>query len=254
MAVLGSIISEIMGPVTEGILPSGAAPDSLLTDLVSWWGLDQSSGTRWDSHGSNHLLESDPPLGQAGGKVNKALLLDDSASPDQYLHHPAGHGCHAGPRDFTFVCWAYLQNITLNHGIARVGIGPLGENHDWLLYYQASGLDRFRFYVPNGTAFWSTTANTFGLPVINTWYFFIGQYDFSTGTMGISINNGTLDVLAGKSSPNTTGRDFEIGRFGTSQILDGREDEAAFWSRLLTSDEKARLYNSGAGISYPGTN
>jgi len=251
MTVLGSVLSNVIGPIASRLIPSGGVPDSLLTGLVSWWGLDQASGKRWDSHGNTHLTESVPLL-QAVGKINSATQFIQTNFPYEYLFHGVGHGCHAGSRDFTFVCWVYLDDLQ-NQGIGRVGLGNLGQNHDWLMYYQASGLDRFRFFVPNGSSFWSTTANTFGVPSINTWYFLLGQYDFSSGTLGISVNNGTLDTLAGKTSPNTTGRDLQIGRYDVDvNLMNGRIDEPAFWSRLLTSDEKSRVYNSGAGIFYPG--
>ena len=38
-----------------GVFPGG---DNLLTDLISWWGMNQASGTRFDAHGSNNLTDN----------------------------------------------------------------------------------------------------------------------------------------------------------------------------------------------------
>jgi hypothetical protein len=46
---------------------------------------------------------------------------------------------------------------------------------------------------------------------------------------------------------------FDLGANSAAGGLhwDGALDEWGFWARTLTSDERAALYNGGAGLAYP---
>lgn len=40
---------------------------ALTDNLISWWSLDEASGTRYDSHGTNHLTDNNTVSSEAGG-------------------------------------------------------------------------------------------------------------------------------------------------------------------------------------------
>ncbi len=45
--------------------------------------------------------------------------------------------------------------------------------------------------------------------------------------------------------------DLEFGTEQGGNDLIGRVDEITIWKRLLTTQEKADMYNAGAGLAYP---
>ena len=57
-------------------------PDLLKDDLVSWWSLDETIGTRDDSHGSNNLVDHNT-VGYTTGKQGNASAF--TAANSEYL-------------------------------------------------------------------------------------------------------------------------------------------------------------------------
>lgn len=55
---------------------------------------------------------------------------------------------------------------------------------------------------------------------------------------------------ANKSKPPAEKRSHKQIR-ASSQYFDGRIDEVGVWKRLLTSTERAQLWNSSVGRTYP---
>jgi hypothetical protein len=62
------------------------APSTILTSLVSWWGLGENSGVRYDSHGSNHLSQAFANIIQPAVYGSEILLngTDFSGAPDNW--------------------------------------------------------------------------------------------------------------------------------------------------------------------------
>lgn len=85
--------------VTETIPP-------LLVDLVSYWSLDEASGSRNDSHGSNHLSAVNA-VGSAEGVQGNAAMLSTTA----YLSAADDDTLRMGDVDFTIACWAWFTSL-----------------------------------------------------------------------------------------------------------------------------------------------
>ena len=91
---------------------------------------------------------------------------------------------------------------------------------------------------------------TSGLTTISsaTWYniiitgsgserrLYLNNSDVTTGTAGAGVNSSSTSS-------------FAVGGAGS---LGGVVSELAYWTKVLSSDERASIYNSGAGITYPG--
>ena len=226
--------------------PTSGYSGTLLNDLVSWWTMDDASGDRLDSHGSNDLDSTFKTVGYVAGHISGAGDFPGSGAGLYTLLTP--HGLQAGARSFALSLWIEFDALGTQIPI-QCGSGGLASNNDWFLEHSAS---RLRFYVPDGGVWKIAVANTFGAPTTATYYHVYGQYDYSTGVIGISINNGTLDTVAGPATPNDAGYGVGFG-VGVGAYFNGRMDEIAFWAtRVLTTDERTELYNGGAGIGYPG--
>jgi hypothetical protein len=244
--------------------PSYFNLDVMLGSLVSWWKLDEASGTRADSHGNNTLTEDAAGVGSATGLINTAALVDRDLSTNDgelfRLGPTSGgsplttHGCGGGDRDFTFSIWHYpttagsppIRPVT---GIACCGdigaVGASASRFDWAIL---ADTDEFFFRTSDGS---NQTTLTIDNTTVDEWVHLLVYYDSTRGVMGMSINNATATEVAPTNPPQDSGYDFQIGAFGPFEA-EGRLDEAAFWTKLLTDAEKTALYRAGAGMTYPG--
>jgi hypothetical protein len=94
--------------------------------------------------------------------------------------------------------------------------------------------------------------NSFGVPNLSQWYFLLAWHDATNDLIWLSVNNATPQSTAWTYGTfNGTG-EFRIGGDqGGAGLFEGRIDEVAIWSRVLTSDERTALFNAGAGKYYP---
>lgn len=227
----------------------GGGSSTLLNDLVSWWALEEASGIRFDAHGSNDLTDNNT-VTQLGGKINNAAQFTQANS--EYLSRGAGHGLHGGDRDFTIAGWVYLDNISTRMFASVGSSSGLATALDWLLHYRAAN-NAFRWQCCSGGGYYTVLDTSTGVPNINTWYHLLAQYDATANELALSVNNNTFDTLGSVPGLNNTGNIFGLGfPAGASSYHNGRLDEMCFWSKLLTTDERIELYNSGSGIAYPG--
>lgn len=229
--------------------PSAGGSGVLLTNLISFWELEEASGTRNDSHGTNHLTDNNT-VTQTTGKVGNAAQF--TAANSEYFSIADNASLSTGDGLYSIAAWCYLASKTAGRMIASK-MNFSGTQTEYALYYD-NGPDRFRFGVNSSTAasFQSAiNATALGSPSTATWYFVVAWIDGTNAN--IQINDGTIDSV---SHPYATGRDsaeiFNIGNFGGTGGLywDGLIDQLGFWKRVLTSDERTFLYNSGNGRSY----
>ena len=70
----------------------------------------------------------------------------------------------------------------------------------------------------------------------------LAQHDAAGNTIGISVNNGTLNTAALSGGPFDGGGPTSLGALASfASQLDGRLGPVMFWKRLLTSQEKSDL-------------
>jgi hypothetical protein len=220
---------------------------SLLTSLISWWSFNEASGTRNDSHGTNHLSDVNT-VASATGKVGNAADFESGSSERLTIVDNAS--LSTGNIDFTLAGWVNMESKTAFGSICMKGPGH-HSNTEWLLDYISSS-DRFRFLVSNGSAFSTTLlSNNHGSPSTGTWYYIVAWHDATANTCNIQINNGTADSTAYSNGSFDSGSGVFFGTNGDGAgPYDGLMDEWAFWKRTLTTDEKTWLYNGGNGRSY----
>lgn len=215
---------------------------ALTDDLVSFWELEEASGTRNDSHGTNDLNDNNS-VGQGSGKVGNCADFESGSS--NYLSHADNADLSTGDGvDFTICAWVNLESKPAEGGIVSKASQVATEYI--LEYVGVSGFFCFAFFVGTNAL---VKALSFGDPSIGTWCFVVAWHDVVDGSYNIQVNDGAVD-----STPDTSfadsALDFQIGRYGTSQYFDGLIDQVGFWKRVLTTQERTDLYNGGAGLSY----
>lgn len=209
-----------------------------------------ASGKSWD-YGfdiSRIVWPAIPSMGShQGTSVDRARLFTFSNAEFLSVVNNAELS-GANGQSFTFAAMVNLLSIGANRAIAWKGL--TSANFEWYLYYQHSGL-RFRLAAWNGVGaeITAVNANELGAPSINVWYYVVGWYDSVLNTLNIQANNNAGTALAWpfatKPTVNTTNA-FEIGRAVTSTTYaNGRICRAGFWKRVLTTEERTWLYNSG---------
>jgi hypothetical protein len=223
-----------------------------LTDgLISYWRLDESSGSRADSHGGNALAENGG-VGSAAGKIGSAADFDGA---NDYLSRADNADLSTGNIDFTLQAWVQLGSKSAGRAIVSK-LNSSGTSSEYTLLYDSAD-DRFEFRITgNGVAWQGTvTANAFGSPSAGTWYLLHAWHDSVNDEIGIAVNAGTPDTASYASGGTDTASPFNVGSYGggAGDFFDGLIDEVAFWKRVLSGAERAELYNSGSGLAYPFT-
>lgn len=232
----------------------GGAASPLLNGLISYWKLDETTGNRVDSHGSNTLVPQNSP-GYAAGKIGNAADFDRTVP--NYLSCAAPAGMPSGTQAWTVTFWLYLDSYTVatNYQIP-------------LIYRSGSWTGNFQGFAP--VVRWDTGAlavfvynGAAGSPysiVTHAPNATLGEWQFVdicyTGTQARCRRNctdlaGWTACTAGigtvaEGTPLTISRNWDVAG------LDGRMDEVGLWvGRALSDDDLALLYNAGSGLTYP---
>jgi Concanavalin A-like lectin/glucanases superfamily len=224
---------------------------ALTDNLVAYWALDESSGSRADSVGSNTLTDNNTVTG-ASGVIGTAAQFTRANS--EYLSRASNSDLETGDVDFTLQAWVYLDSKPSGSQMRVIDKYQSGSKEYTLLYYQSG--DRFEWAVSaDGSADSAfVDANNFGAPTTGTWYLLHAWHDSVNNQIGLAVNAGTPDTASYSGGIVVQASAFEIGRNVSSGFYwDGRLDEVGLWKRVLSSAERAQLYNGGAGLAYPFT-
>lgn len=223
-----------------------------LTDsLISHWSLEEASGTRVDDHGDNDLAPVTADPGRSAAKVGFGTLFTGSDDGTR-LRIASNASLQAGDIDLTICGWcgAIADATSDNHGL--VGKGST-SNAEYIIDRLTTN-QCLRFEVFGAAGFGSSSNVTCGtaLPSDGSLHFFVAWHDSVANTINIQMDNGTI-----ASNPHSAGifvgtDDFLISIGGNifKAEWDGLVDQVGLWKRVLTSDERSFLYNSGNGRSY----
>jgi hypothetical protein len=227
-------------------LPGGLG---LSSNVVGMWEFEDNANLGVDS-GPNALNLTNNNTTQIAGKVANAIHC--TAASSQYLYLASSASVQTGDIDFTLASWVYLDsNATFQFVMSKDT--NTGGAREYALYYDPTA-NRFRGFVMRAvdTAV-IATADNFGIPSLNTWYFVVVWHDATADTVNIQVNNGVLNSTAtGGALQAAGGSEFRIGARKTPAsflLLDGRADQAMFWKQVLTSTERTALYNAGLGVT-----
>ncbi|NOT05220.1 MAG: DUF11 domain-containing protein [Anaerolineales bacterium] len=227
---------------------NSALPNPGTTGLVAWWSLNETSGTRNDSFGSNTLTDNNTVTSTTGKKGNAAQFTWTNS---EWLSKADNADLSTGDIDFTVCGWMNINTKTTYRGLLSKWEHSTNNKEYYIGY--ASDLGRFTFVVSNnGTATGGIAANSFGAPTTGTWNYVCAWHDATANTLNIQVNNGTVDSAAWSAGVYNGTAPFNIGRIGggTTSYHDGLSDEIVFYKRILTAGERSWLYNAGNGRTY----
>lgn len=232
-------------PATGG---GGGGPCDSVNDssLKAYWKLDEASGNATDSKGANTLTETGGTIDTTTGKISDARDFEDSDS--EYFEIADNTDLSAGDIDFTFAAWVKVEAIGVYPVVAGKGwSNPLTTSSEWVVYLDVI-TGKMAFSVCQGTTPDGLQADNGGNISVGVWYHVCVWHDAVNNLIGIAINGGTPNTQSYSAGVNDGTGSFKMGA-DPSQTLywDGLIDEAFFTKRILTSDERTALYNSGDG-------
>ncbi len=226
---------------------------------VPWDSQWKFNGNGNDSVAVHHLTNNNSATfttGKLGGATGATQLVHSS---NQFWSIADPTALRLGSNDMSIALWTQLASkgayvsCLLSKGQSSVGQVEYG------IFYENS-LDRFRFTT------WASgagdpqyvTANTFGAPSVNTWYFIVAQYVGETKTMKLSVNGGAFDSQARTSGTvASSATQLCVGNYawntGVGLSYDGLVDDVRMTiseqggGAILTAEQVAALYNNGNG-------
>lgn len=245
-----ALLSEAATIVIQGPpqRPLGSGVSTLNTGLITYWKLEEASGTRADSEPTTPQdLTDNNTVTQTTGKIGNAAFF--TAANSESLTHVDSADLSTGNIDFSVVAWAKFTSLSGSMWFVSQWIAG-GNQRAWAINYDATS-GRLRFSVSSdGTTQVHLQADAFGPPATNAWYMIFASHDSVNNTINISVNNGSANSVAHSTGVLDSTGAFNLGNVG-SLYLDGALDECGLWKKVLSAAEVTELYNGGAGKTYP---
>jgi hypothetical protein len=222
---------------------SGGA--DLLSGLSHYWKLDESSGNAIDAHGDVDLSEIGT-LGYDSGVVYSAAR--ESATFSNYLNDTSQEITFSN-RSFTVNFWVKVKTESSTGAWL---FNTRSGNYGFQIYTLTSRSD-VNFLLYNGTSSFGLIDQGF-LYTLNTWNMVTAWVDIENELVGLQLDNGTPAIV------NTSERMAEGDKlhlfikadsFSEAVSLKGQLGPCALWlDRALSADDRAALWNNGAGLAY----
>lgn len=221
-------------------------PAGLLTGLVSWWDLDEVSGVRYDSHGSNDLTDNNTVGSVHSGP--KGVVGKFVSGSSEYLSKAdsASDGLRLGG---SYAISAWFKPT--GHAAAQMIVSKDYDTvRGYALYYRSTQDVYLQTGIDGGLGGHVTTDTA----IDNEWNHIIAEFDVDTGVISLTLNGGATSTSGDVgNTPNTMTAPFEIGREaypGFPFHFDGQIGDVTVHSRILTAGERSSLFNSGRGKRY----
>jgi hypothetical protein len=249
-------VSQIFNSGRANAYPFTPTPE--LYGAVSYWKLDEGSGTRYDSIYNNNLTDNNTVGYGTGGNakiVNSSYYISGNS---EYLSVSDGtqKGLDiTGPLTFSY----WFKRPATSTKIVAGKFDSAGAQQSYQLKINASD-DKIWFWLSSdgddtGRGIWISTAT---FTETSNWHHLVGVYvpgvsmdvyldgsplagSVAIGSVPASLYNGTAAF--------SFGQDVQ----GSTTYADGYIDEAGIWNRALSSTEISTLYASGLGLTYPFT-
>jgi hypothetical protein len=253
------IITPGMGFIHPYAIQRISQHETLGNDLNFFWCMEEASGdTITDEvENWNGTLAGTTKPTRVTGKIGNGIQFSDTTSTLNRIETSIlSSSDWRSANGYAFAFWFNPNWSTSGTGYDRV-ITKAGSSSASVTDFtiQQDGTNsKLAFYQASSTTHYGVVS---GSLTNGTWYLVIAQWD---GTkIELFINNesqGTSDV---NSINNNSTRKLLVGAIfdGTSTtniqsitLLNGKVDEIGNWKRALTSDERAFIYNGGAGRFY----
>jgi len=224
---------------------------ALIDDLVSYWTLDETSGTREDSHASNDLTDNNT-VGAATGVINDGADFELANSEYLSITDATQSGLDF-TGDLSMSCWVKIESAP--SGKYSIIEKILSSDESYNINYRESSGKKLQFIATSGGSGATENVWTFAQDLgTGTFKHIVMTFDASASTVEFFVDGSSIGTVTQTITSIYNGTaPFTVGGRAAGNFFDGIIDEMGVWSRVLTSDEVTELYNSGAGLAYPFT-
>ncbi len=221
----------------------GRIANPLRDSLVAYYGFEESTGTRYDGHGNNHLTAYNNP-GDTAGIIGRAVRFDNTQN--QYLQ-TSSPSMSVMNGSWSLMFWArpYLIDSYLKVCVTR----GTGYSCNYLEYFMGFQSSSYSIRICNGSNNQATNPTT-----ANVWRLHSITFDSQSDSVSV-YEDAILKNKFYVPRPLTNIGVFTIGASGSAQYLFyGTVDELYFWRGLNIGVIFIQwYYNSGAGRTFPQT-
>lgn len=214
------------------------------SDVVSWWTLDEASGTRNDSKSTNHLTDNNTVGSTTGKKGNAANFV---AGNSEYLS--LNDNTAVSPTSsFTIGAWVHATDLASTRPVIIKDNASTQRSFS-LVASSLSGV--FKFAATNDGSNMVILSDPTDLSA-DTSYFVVAAFDDSANVIKISVNGTNFTTTAFTGTVWDSTAQFTVGGSadGGYGYMDGWVDEVFLLNRSIDNTEVAALYNSGSGVTY----
>lgn len=220
---------------------------SIFSKLTSWWEMGEGSGTRNDSKGTNHLTVSGTVTTASGVRGGGDVAAAFAGSGGLYVDSNPTIRVDVGGGAHCMFGWVYL---TSNSG-SQFFFSKWDNATTWSIGAEYIGsLQGGSYYAQNGGSSYTNAGIT--APAAGAWHFYVMWRDPADGKVRLQLDNGAIAVSTGASNPGGNGIALTFARdYASAYRMTGRLQRWG-WIKgaILTADERAYLYNSGAGHTF----
>lgn len=235
-------------PVAKKVIPGSGGGGTLKNNLISYWSLNNTLN---DLHGSNNLTNKNScPFGSGLVYANCLAPNGIVGYGHAYINDNAPLSIGVG-QSFSVAAWFNLT--TYGDWMPLVVKSVDSTTFEYRLSIDDAD-SKISFYTKDDGGTMSQAQLT-SLSITGVWSFIVAWYDSVATKLNIQFNNGTVI----QSSAGVNGATDGVGSFNVGDYIGNGEDgrvyngligPVALWKRVLTSDERTQLYNSGNGLAY----
>lgn len=226
--------------------------DGLRADAIAYWKMDEASGTRVDSTGHGYdLVDANDPTPSDTGKIGDALKSQD----DPILYHELDASLSPSvdvSAGVTVAAWIKANQAQF-FGVQNTVTGMIVLQPPELPPLQIGPKADFQMRVFcdsfGDSGFDAITQDI----SVDTWHWVVVWYDPVANVGYLQLDNGVIVSHVPWMGMSATLSIVVVGANNGANTNDTVWfDEVGIWARVLTSDERDYLYNSGAGRTlYP---
>lgn len=228
----------------EAWFPITNVGEILIPNVIHWWKLDETSGTRYDACSTKNLSPINTP-GYAAGLLGNCVDLEHDSL--QALSGAALDTETDGA--FSISLWVKPESTGDNRILVSSQRTSGKTNGDWAI--EQTNNQYLTFYTKNFSGVVIGKNTPASSLLTGSWSHIVITMDATRASLKCYINGSERTLsTTGHTWPSCTSYEFLVGDTTGGEAWDGLMDEIAIFARVLTGEEVTLLYNSGTPLSY----